>query len=98
MLYRTQDDVFGSVSFHTVFKGLASGEVVLMQEIFSPTTCAEFRVINIPTKGKPSVTTRFGSCEPLITQDGKRITFSFGVKPGVKPDQWTYENGNLTKQ
>jgi hypothetical protein len=97
-IYRTHDDVFGSVAFHTVFKGLGSGEAVLIRETFNPGVCAAFRIITIPAKGKPTVSDTFGFCEPLLTQDGKRITFSFGNKPGVKPDAWIYENGILTKQ
>jgi hypothetical protein len=31
-LYRTQDDVFGSVTFHTVFKANQDRETILMQE------------------------------------------------------------------
>ena len=98
MLYRTKDDVFGSVRFHTVFKGFASRDAVLMEEDFGPGQPSEFRIIDLPAKGKATVTERFGISEPLITQDGKQITFSFSVRPGVKPDNWIYQNGVLTKQ
>lgn len=97
-LYRTQDDVFGSVRFHTLFKGFASRDAVLMEEVFGPGQPSEFRIIDLPAKGKVTVTERFGISEPLITQDGKQITFSFAGKPGVKPDTWIYQNGVLTKQ
>lgn len=101
-LYRTQDDVFGSVRFHTIFKRFASRDVVLMQETFNPEGWSEFRIINLPAKGQATITERFGISvplfEPLITQDGKQITFSFAGKPGVKPDTWIYQNGVLTKQ
>lgn len=97
-LYRTQDDVFGSVSFHTVFKGLASGEAILMQEIFNPGECAEFRIISIAAKGKPTITNRFGVCEPLITRFKERITFSFAAKPDAKSDSWVYQDGKLARQ
>ena len=97
-LYRTQDDVFGSVSFHTVFKNLVSDEAVLMQEISNQGGCAEFRMITIPAKGKATITDRFGYCEPLITQEGKRITFSFGGRPDLKPEIQVYQDGILTKQ
>lgn len=98
MLYRTQDDVFGSVRLHTVFKGLASRDAVLMQETFNPGGPSQFRIINLPAKGQATVTERFGVLEPIITQDMKQITFSFAGKPGVKPDTWIYQNGVLTKQ
>ncbi|MEP6818604.1 MAG: hypothetical protein ABJA18_03655 [bacterium] len=97
-LYRTQDDVFGSVSFHTVFKNLASGEAVLMQETFDQGGFVQFRMITIPARGKATITDRFGYYEPLITQEGKRITFSFGGRPDLKPEIWFYQDGKLTKQ
>lgn len=96
-IYRTHDDVFGSVSFHTLFKSFASGEVILLQEIIGPDIC-RFRIIDIPSKGKPSVSDQFGFCEPLITQDAKQIVFSFAGKPGAKPDTWIYQNGTLIRQ
>ena len=97
-LYRTQDDVFGSVNFHTVFKNLANADAVLIQELSDPRGCAEFRMLTIPAKGKATITDRFGYCEPLITQEGKRITFSFGGRPDQKPEVRVYQDGMLTKQ
>ena len=101
-LYRTQDDVFGSVRFHTVFKGLTSRDAVLMQETFNPEGLSEFRIIDLPANGRATIGERFGifvpPFEPLITQEGKQITFSFVRKPGTKPDTWVYQNGVLTKQ
>ena len=97
-LYRTQDDVFGSVSFHTVYKSFESNEAVLMREIFDQGGCAVFRMITIPEKCKATITDRFGYCEPLITQEGKRITFSFGGRPDGKAEIWVYQDGMLTKQ
>jgi hypothetical protein len=85
-----------------VFKGFASHEAVLVQETFNPGGWSEFRIIDLPAKGKAVVTERFGISvplfEPLITQDGKQLTFTFPVKPGVKPDTWIYKDGVLTKQ
>jgi hypothetical protein len=101
-LYRTQDDVFGSVRFHTIFKGFASRDVVVMQETFNPEGLSEFRIIDLPAKGQATIGERFGifapPFEPLITQNGQQITFSFVGKPGIKPDAWVYQNGVLTKQ
>jgi len=96
-VFRTYDDVFDSVTFHTVFKNLGNSEAVLLQIKFNPDTC-EFRVINIPLSGKPVVSGPFGFCGPSIMQEGRRITFTFGSKQKVKPLVWIFENGIVKKE
>lgn len=98
-IYRTQDDVFGSVSFHTVFKAAPSGEIVLMQEDFGVEGgCVQFRVINLSVAGA-TITDRFGNCNnvPIVTQLADKLSFEFPLTPTLKPDVWIYQSGKLTQ-
>jgi len=98
-IYRTQDDVFGSVSFHTIFKAAPSGDIVLMQEDFGiEPSCVQFRVINLGIK-EPTITDRFGNCNkvPVVTQLADKINFDFPLTPTLKPEVWVYKDGNITQ-
>ena len=97
-LYRTQDDVFGSVSFHTIFKAASLGEIVLLQENFGTMEgCVQFRLIDLRTVGATTITDRFGNCSPtpVVTQSGGMIGFEFSLKPDLKADRWVYQGGKL---
>lgn len=99
-LYRTQDDVFGSISFHTIFKAAKIGEVVLLQEDFGYVEpCFKFRLIDLRAGGIATLTDRFGNCAPVpaITQKGDQLSFEFSLLPGYEPDRWIYQNGKLSQ-
>jgi len=100
LLYRTQDDVFGSVSFHTIFKAAKSGDVVLLQEDLGyMEPCAQFRLLDLRAGGMATLTERFGNCapQPAITQAGDQLSFEFSLIPGLKSDSWFYRNGKLSQ-
>ena len=100
MIYRTQDDVFGSVSVHTIFKAASLGEIVLLQENFGTMEdCVQFRLIDLRAIGKPTITDRFGNCSPapVVTQKGEIISFEFSPKSGLKADAWVYQSGELSQ-
>jgi hypothetical protein len=100
LLYRTQDDVFGSVSFHTIFKAAKSGDVVLLQEDFGYVeSCVQFRLLDLRAGAITTITDRFGNCNrtPTITQVGDQLSFAFHLLPGLKPDSWLFHNGKLSQ-
>lgn len=100
-VYGTKDDVFGSVGFHSIFKSGLGGEVILLQETFDTGGCSEFRLLEIRSAGRATVTTRFGNCssDPVITQSAATVTFSFPAKgESAKREIWTYQSGVLTRQ
>lgn len=100
LLYRTQDDVFGSLSFHTIFKAAKSGDMVLLQEDMGYVEpCFQFRLLDLRAGGIATLTERFGNCAPLpaITQVGDQLSFEFSLIPGLKPDSWVYQNGKLSQ-
>ena len=101
ILYRTKDDVFGSVSFHTIFKSNDEDEI-LLQETFDTGGCVQFRMILITQAAKPTVSERFGNCNgrPVITQDAGMVKFDFPVKAPLasRNGVWIYKAGSLIKQ
>ena len=101
-IYGTQDDVFGSVGFHSIFKSRPDVELILLREAFDVGGCTEFRLIEIRPASKATVTSRFGNCnnEPVITQSAAKLTFSFPAKsePGSADEVWIYQAGLLTRQ
>jgi hypothetical protein len=103
VIYRTHDDVFGSVGFHTIFKFGLGAEVILLQETSGGTPeCTSFRLIEIRPAGRSTVSSQFGSCnnDPKITQKAATVTFSFSKKSETDPknEVWTYQGGLLTRQ
>lgn len=100
--YRTQDDVFGSVAFHSIFKSGLGAEIVLLQETFVRGGCAQFRVIKLEGKSRATITDRFGTCDPkpTITLQGDKLTFDFAPKEptATDPERWVFQGGKLSRQ
>jgi hypothetical protein len=101
MLYRTQDDVFGSVNFHTIFKAGLSNEVILLRETFDQGGCAQFRLIIVNGIGAAIVTERFGTCDrdPIIMLQAGKLTLDFlpTEAAATKPERWIFQNARLTR-
>ncbi len=98
-IYATQDDVFGSVSFHTLFKAISTSDVVLVKETFTPGGCSQFRLLKLESNKTFTLSDRFGNCSdvPIITQQGDKITFDFSDDNHSKSATYVYRNGKLNK-